>query len=257
VNGWISGSPATAAVTSDSGAALLTSLDGGPYTSQTNVPVSGDGLHILDVRGSDGSAATFAIPVDTLPPTAIFSPPGGTFVLSGDRISYSCTDAGSGVAATNGCVGSVPSGTVVTATSGSQTVTVNAKDNVGHTSSTTVTYQIWQFSGFFAPVDNPPTLNVAKAGSSIPVKFSLGGNRGLNFLALDSPSSVQVSCSTTAPLDTIETTVNAGQSSLSYDSTSNTYTYTWKTDASWANTCRELTVKFADGGVRKAEFKFK
>jgi hypothetical protein len=257
VNGWISGSPATAVVTSDTGAALSTSLDGGAYTTQTNVPVSGDGLHILDVRGSDGSTATFAIPVDTSAPTiTIFSPASGAFVFTGDTINYSCFDAGSGLAATGGCVGSVPNGTVVTATSGSQTLTVNAKDNVGHTSSATVTFQIWPFSGFLQPVDNPPTVNVAKAGSGIPVKFSLGGNRGLNLFASGYPASQQVSCSTTAPVDTIESTVTAGQSSLSYDSTSDTYTYTWKTDNSWANTCRELTVKFANGDVRKAEFKF-
>ena len=41
----------------------------------------------------------------------------------------------------------------------------------------------WPFTGFFSPVDNLPTVNVAKAGSTIPVKFSLGGNRGLGILA--------------------------------------------------------------------------
>ena len=33
------------------------------------------------------------------------------------------------------------------------------------------------------------------------------------------------------------------------------YTYTWKTDKAWAETCRTLTVKLADGHV--ARFKFK
>jgi hypothetical protein len=32
------------------------------------------------------------------------------------------------------------------------------------------------FSGFFAPVANPPALNVLKAGSAVPVQFSLGDN---------------------------------------------------------------------------------
>jgi Domain of unknown function (DUF4082) len=41
---------------------------------------------------------------------------------------------------------------------------------------------LWEynFSGFFQPVNNMPTLNVAKAGSAIPVKFSLGGDQGLD-----------------------------------------------------------------------------
>jgi hypothetical protein len=256
-NGWLTGSSQTATVSSDDGAALLTSLDGAAYTNRTTVPVSGDGLHVLDVHGSDGSAATFAIPVDTLAPTiTIFSPASGTFVLSGDKVTYACFDAGSGIAAVGGCVGTVPSGTIVTATSGSQTLTVNAKDNVGRMSTKTVTYQIWQWTGFLPPIGNPPTLNVAKAGNAIPIKFSLGGNRGLNFFTSGSPSSQQVACDSTAPVDLIGSTVTAGQSSLAYDSKSNTYTYTWKTDTSWANTCRELTLMFANGDTRKAEFKF-
>jgi hypothetical protein len=31
------------------------------------------------------------------------------------------------------------------------------------------------FSGFLSPVSSQPAVNVAKAGSAIPVKFSLGG----------------------------------------------------------------------------------
>jgi len=38
-------------------------------------------------------------------------------------------------------------------------------------------------------VDNPPTKNVVKAGAAVPVKFSLGGDRGLNIFASTSPSS--------------------------------------------------------------------
>jgi hypothetical protein len=261
-NGWLTAS-GTANVSSDDGAGLSTSLDGGPYSPfsvnpSVSVPVSGDGLHVLDVRGSDGSTATFAVPVDTLPPAiSIFAPATGGFVLSGDAISFQCTDAGSGLAPTTGCVGSVPNGTVVTSTSGSQTLTVSAKDNVGHESGTSVTYQVWQWSGFLNPVNNPPTLNVAKAGTAIPVKFSLGGNRGLNFLMPLSPGSQTVACATGAPLDNVEQTVTAGSSSLQFDSTSNQYTYVWKTDGSWSGTCRELTFTFTNGDVRKAEFKFK
>jgi hypothetical protein len=45
----------------------------------------------------------------------------------------------------------------------------------------------YTFTGFFSPVDNPPTVNVAKAGSAIPVKFSLGGNRAWTSSPLDRP----------------------------------------------------------------------
>lgn len=35
------------------------------------------------------------------------------------------------------------------------------------------------FNGFFLPVNNLPTFNAMKAGAAVPVKFSLGGARGL------------------------------------------------------------------------------
>jgi hypothetical protein len=113
----------------------------------------------------------------------------------------------------------------------------------------------FDFSGFFRPVDNLPTVNVVKAGQGVPVKFSLSGDRGLNILATNSPSSSKIDCSSSDPLDVVEQTVTAGGSSLSYDPVSDAYTYVWKTDKAWAGTCRELTVKLSDGTEHKARFK--
>jgi len=36
------------------------------------------------------------------------------------------------------------------------------------------------FTGFFAPIRNLPIVNRVKAGQGIPVKFSLGGDYGLD-----------------------------------------------------------------------------
>jgi uncharacterized delta-60 repeat protein len=110
-------------------------------------------------------------------------------------------------------------------------------------------------SGFYAPVDNPPVLNTTKAGSAVPVKLSVGGYQGMNLFAAGSPSSQAVSCSTSAPMDAVEQTVTAGSSTLTYDAASQRYTYAWKTDKAWAGSCRQLTVKLADGTVRTALFK--
>lgn len=115
----------------------------------------------------------------------------------------------------------------------------------------------FNFSGFLQPVDNLPALNQVKAGQGIPVKFSLGGDQGLNILASGSPSSVKIACDGSAAIDVIEQTVTAGGSSLSYDALTDTYTYVWKTDKSWANTCRQLTVTLTDGTAHEAHFKFK
>jgi hypothetical protein len=115
----------------------------------------------------------------------------------------------------------------------------------------------YSFSGFFQPVDNLPTVNTVKAGSAIPVKFSLAGNQGLNIFAAGYPVSQKIACDSSAPLDDIEVTVTAGSSSLSYDASSNQYNYVWKTDKAWAGTCRQLIVRLIDSTDHKANFKFK
>jgi hypothetical protein len=112
------------------------------------------------------------------------------------------------------------------------------------------------FGGFLPPVQNLPTVNVVKAGAGIPVKFSLGGDRGLNVLAAGSPSSVQTTCDAGAPTGAVEETVTAGSSSFSYDATSDVYSYIWKTEKAWANSCRRLTLRFVDGTIQAADFQF-
>ena len=43
------------------------------------------------------------------------------------------------------------------------------------------------FTGFFKPIDNLPTVNQVKAGSSVPIKFGLGGNKGMNIFCARLP----------------------------------------------------------------------
>lgn len=114
----------------------------------------------------------------------------------------------------------------------------------------------YNFTGFFQPVDNAPTANKLRAGSAVPIKFSLGEDKGLNILASESPSSRRVSCDASAPVSTVEETVAAGGSALQYDSSGNQYIYVWKTDSGWGNTCREFNLLLKDGTVHKAIFHF-
>jgi hypothetical protein len=146
-----------------------------------------------------------------------------------------------------------------TAQYGPHTFFVTAKDLSGNTSTLTVNYTVgYRFSGFFQPVDNPPILNVAKAGSSVPVIFSLGGNQGLSIFAAGSPSTIPIGCDNAAATSDIsDTTDTANTSGLSYDAKSGQYTYVWKTVSSWKGTCRRLNVTFIDGTVHAANFKFK
>jgi Glycine rich protein len=112
----------------------------------------------------------------------------------------------------------------------------------------------YSFTGFFSPVDNRPTVNMVKAGASVPVKFSLAGDQGLGILAAGSPVSQRIACDSSAPLEPIEETATAGSSGLQYDAFTDRYTYVWKTLKGWANSCRQLNVKLDDGSDHLASF---
>jgi hypothetical protein len=112
------------------------------------------------------------------------------------------------------------------------------------------------FDGFSAPVDDPPTVNVAKAGTAIPVKFSLGGDHGLDVLAPGYPVARAVDCRTGASLDAIEQTATVGATDLSYDAKTGRYLYVWKTNSSWTGTCRQLVLGLRDGTTHSADFSF-
>jgi hypothetical protein len=116
---------------------------------------------------------------------------------------------------------------------------------------------LYNFTGFFSPVANLPTLNQVNAGRAIPVKFSLSGNKGLNIFPVGSPSSQQIACDSGAPVADVQETSTAGSSSLSYDAGSDQYNYVWKTDSAWAGTCRQFVLQLNDGSFHYARFKFK
>ncbi|MCI4566705.1 HYR domain-containing protein [Lysobacter sp. CFH 32150] len=141
---------------------------------------------------------------------------------------------------------------------GTTTVTCTATDARGN-AATPVTFTVtvhYPWNGFFRPIDNLPTVNSAKAGSAIPVKFNLGGNMGLAIFAQGYPRVVLMQCTSGALEDVIEETVTAGSSTLTYDAAAQQYIYVWKSDKLWAGSCRQLQLKLADGTVHAANFKF-
>ena len=137
------------------------------------------------------------------------------------------------------------------------TVRVQVTDKGGLTAvASTQVNVIWQFTGFFSPVDNLPAFNVANSGRAIPMKFSLGGPQGLQILAPGYPKSQVIPCGSAALVDGVEPTSTSGASGLQYDSSANRYTYVWKTEKSWSNSCCQFVVKLVDGTTYRANFNF-
>jgi predicted extracellular nuclease len=185
--------------------------------------------------------------------SATFSDPGV------NDAPFICTvNYGDGLGDVTGIVsGNVCTGPAhVYLTFGSYTVTITVTDKDGGAGSNTATHTvIFNWTGFLKPIDNLPAWNSNKAGSAVPVKFSLGGNKSLNIFAAGYPQSVQINCNTGEILGISEQTVNPGGSSMSYGG--GQYNYIWKTDKAWAGTCRQLVVMLNDGTVHLANFQFK
>jgi hypothetical protein len=108
----------------------------------------------------------------------------------------------------------------------------------------------YAFSGFSGTTLNPPSANTAKAGSNVNVSFGLGANHGSSPFTV---SSAPMSCTT--GLMTGNPDPREAPTGASVDG-SGQYTFSWKTDKSWAGSCRQLLVALNDGTIRTAHFQF-
>src|ERR1051325_2933490 len=228
-----------------------------------SVNVNVPGSYTITYTSTDGahsSTATRTVNVvDTIAPV-ISCPTDIVVYLPLNSTATSMAVTYPAVTATDSCASNVTVTTSKVSGSifpvGPTTVTATATDPAGNSSSCSFTVTVlYNFTGFFQPVDNLPTLNQVSAGKAIPVKFSLSGNKGLAIFAPNNPTSGVIPCGANDPVVDITETVTAGSSSLSY--TSDQYNYVWKTESSWAGTCRQLILQLNDGSIHRANFKFK
>ncbi len=239
----------------------VTPADGAAVTIDGRTPaslpatVTSDGLHVVEVDTAAGEHAEKRFVIDaTAPRVVITSPAPDATVQLGASVdaAFTCLDSGSGV---KSCTGTTANGSPLpTGTVGVKTLTVTATDIVGHTTTVIRTYRVaWPFTGFFFPVKNPPVVNVWKAGVPVPIVFGLGGNRGLQVFAPNSPSSTRVSCTTGAPMGAAE----RGLPTLfGYEHHTQLYGYAWRTVTGWKGTCRVFDLGLKDGSTRRASFRF-
>ena len=229
------------------------------------------GTYAVTVRVTSGAGAvdeatTTVVVTNPAPQAAIAGP---ARVVAGEPATYS--SAGS---TDNGRIGEIAwyfgdktdtvSGAEAThtfAAPGRYLIGVVVQDDEGKADMATLEVQVdpsgpaYAFEGFFAPVNNRPTVNVVKAGSAVPVKFALGGDHGLDVMDPAYPQSQRIDCASGAELDEVESTVAPGASTLSF--ADGRYQYVWKTDAAWAGTCRRLVIGLDDGSRHTADFKLR
>lgn len=197
--------------------------------------------------------------VDRTPPVVQLACPTSPVLLdSVAEAKWTATDEDGGSGLATPASGSIP---LDTSSVGAKIATApagTARDNAGNLSvEVTCGYSVvYDFDGFFRPVDMGGVVNSVRAGSAVPMKFSLGGDQGLDIIASGFPKVTFTACTTGALVDEIESTVTAGGSSLAYDAVAGQYVYVWKTDKSWAGKCGTFALKLDDGQTRTALFKF-
>lgn len=240
----------------------------------SKVYVASSGSDTVSVVSTDTGAVTSTIPVSAAGAVAV-SPSGDKVYVGTANNAVAVISTATNTVDASIPVGTGPRGIALTSDGASvyvakwdsndvsiistATNTVSATVGVGsnpYSMGKFIQQQRYEFTGFHAPVDNAPMLNVMKAGAAVPVKFSLGGDKGLDIMAAGSPASRQVYCDGSAGSSAVEETVTAGGSSLNYDPATTQYTYVWKTQKEWANTCREFNLKLNDSSDHKAVFHF-
>ena len=259
------------AATSPGSFSLSTSVPAGTQTdnAETNSRTVSDAVGNGKTAGPVGGNK-----VDKKGPVVTLTCPTGALRVGATATaSWSASDgSGSGVVAPTS--GSVALNTATVGGHTAATAAGTATDNVGNPSLlSTCNYSVeFDFTGFFQPIDNGGIFNKAKAGSAIPVKFSLDGapRPGSNTPGLagagsafapstpsaPNPLAAVVACPSSAALFDILEELADTTSGLKYDPAADQWVYVWKTTTSLANSCRQLKVTLADGTTKTANFNF-
>lgn len=141
---------------------------------------------------------------------------------------------------------------------GTTTVQVTATDQAGNQSTASFTVTVlYRFSMFYYSnlLLSEQVFNQVTAGNNVPIRFTLSGYKGDNPYS-QPPTSQQISCTTFAPIGASQT-IDRYAPDPYYASLYDFYQTTWRTQTSWKNTCRRLTLYLNDGTTRKLDFYFK
>lgn len=246
-------------------------IDGAGTALPSPQTVGGDGHHTVEAflpNGTTPDNVTAEFDIDTTAPMITINTPAlppagkplpmypqsdGNPALSSPPLSdFSCGDGTSGSSILS-CVdqdGNQSGTPLDTSTLGIHTFTVFARDKAGHLSTLSRQYEVIKFTGFFAPIVNPPTVNTAKAGGIVPVKYRLQRLVDGQLVPADDPTSfVSVTATQEGGVtcqgleDVVETF--AGSSGLQYMGDGN-WQFNWATKKSYAGKCFRMNLNLWD-----------
>ena len=166
-----------------------------------------NGTVVLGTGGSTTSTATDAQTADrfwkltrvdiTAPVVSVACPADPVVLGSAATATWSASEEEHGSGLASAAEGSIE---LDTSSVGTKTATVpagTATDVAGNASAeVSCSYSlVYDWSDFVSPIDTGDGVNSVKAGSSVPVKFSLAGSQGDEVLAPDSPTVEFGACS--------------------------------------------------------------
>ena len=217
-----------------------------------------------DLAGNERSVThtvTVVARDESAPAITLTSPLDGAVYLLDQPVTadYSCADeaGGSGLAS---CVGTVPDGAAVdTGSVGAKEFSVTASDVAGNNAVARSAYRVvYDFEGFLWPVHNRPHVNRWRAGDTVPIRFELDGNQGLDVIADGWPQVAEIKCGSSAePESGVPARHPRWTRELVFKRRKERYVFKWKTERDWAGSCRQFMLKLDDGTVKRADFEFK
>jgi hypothetical protein len=254
-------------------------IDVTPGSHDISIPIDGAGHDALAAMGSliigfesdGGRVAAFDIPLAQATVTVEVDPNPS---ILGNPVTFSATVSGTDPfpGTPTGTVtffvdGSPVSGAIALNASGMASYASEPLDKGDHEvtaeysgdgdyapSSGSATAMVhYPFGGFGPPVSNPPATNANKAGSAVPLKFSLEGYRGADVVV--GASFQPTSCSTGDPVgDPVDVEIIGN---VTYSPGNDTYQLVLKTDGSWSGACGELLLHLDDDSSRPILVEFR
>ena len=238
-NGWYTTDVSLSWQIDDGGAALTVS---GCEDEVFNV--DGEYERSCTVSNLLGSAGPVSVTVkrDVTPPSLDPSVSPNPVLLYGSAsASPNASDSTSGVA-TESCDAVDPSSV------GEKIVECTAIDNAGNQASASTLYNvIYDFSGFFPPVDNPPEINTINSGQATPLIWRITDVNGDPVTDLGSVKvTVETLPCSLGETDNLPEESAAGASGLQ-NMGDGYYQFNWKVPKSYTNSCKTSMLDLGEG----------
>lgn len=204
---------------------------------------------ITDAAGNSATSNAVTVKIDRTAPTLTPSVAATLLLNSTTQAAANGSDALSGVA-TQQCA------PLATSSIGSKSVSCTVTDAAGNSANSSAAYRVvYGFNGFSGPVQNLPTLNVFKAGRSVPFRWRVLDAQGapVSNLTAAAFAATAISCPSASEY---RISTYGGSNGQLQNLGNGYYQLDWSAPSSYRGTCKRLNLDLGDGEAHPAQFKF-